>query len=225
VLKSAALTTLFLTTLASAQQQPKPQQPAGEPQVKMHYIHSCSPSREDQAEIRNVLNRVQGRPAFSRDFEVTRGRTTLKDSPDSRFVRLRRDMAPESPLMTAQYSMSTDDAETVETLVLRSREAKEFHELALEDNVSAGAASPASLLTVNTPVSRIRVERIGKGSIILTRCADADQSAYEPLFRQSSEIMAQYRRALGLGNTIQSDVAWMSGAPKAKAVSHGPARK
>ena len=181
--------------------------------------------------MKSVFGKVQGRPAFSRDFEVTRGRTAVKDAPDAKYVRLRRDMAPESPLLAAQYSISTDAAVTVETLVLRSRDEKDFHELALEDSASAGAASPAAMLKVDTPVSRIRVERIGKGSIVLARCQEADQSAYEPLFRQATDIMAAYRKALSLG-TIRTDVSWMTqstsptpsaGTARTKAPAHAPA--
>jgi hypothetical protein len=228
------LTLIALAGAAAAQQESKPQQPPGQPPVKLNYINACSPSTEDQAQIKSVFARVGGRLAFSRDFEVTRGRVAVKDAPDAKYVRLRRDMAPESALLAAQYSISTDATATVETLVLRSRDEKDFHELALEDAVSAGAASPATLLKVSTPVNRIRVERIGKGSIVLSRCQEADQSAFEPLFRQASDIMALYRKALGLG-AIQSDIAWMSmststasspatASPrKAKAPAHTPA--
>jgi len=208
VLKHAVLTTLFLTTFSPAQQESKPQQPSGQPPVKLNYINACSPSAEDQAQIKSAFAKVQARPAFSRDFEITRGRTVVKGA-DAKYVRLRRDMAAESPLLAAQYSISTDASANVETLVLRSREEKEFHELALEDSASASAASPSAMLKVNTPVSHVRVERIGKTSIVLSRCQEADQSAFEPLFRQATDIMAQYRKALGLG-TIQSDIAWMT---------------
>jgi hypothetical protein len=222
--KSLLLTIFSLAAFASPQQEPKAQQPAGQPPVKLNFINACSPSPEDQAEIKRILGRVPARPAFSKDFEVTRGQATLKDAPDSRFVRLRRDMPPESSLLAAQYSMSSDETTTVETLVLRSRDTKDFHELALEDRVSTGAAPPASLLAVNTPVSRIRVERIGKGSLVLSRCPEADQSALEPLFLQASETMALYRKALGLRAMIQSDVVWLAGPAKAKtkAAGHAP---
>jgi hypothetical protein len=208
VLRDAVLTTLILAAFSPAQQESKPQQPSGQPPVKLNYINACSPSAEDQAQIKSAFAKVQARPAFSRDFEITRGRTVVKDA-DAKYVRLRRDMATESPLLAAQYSISADATSTVETLVLRSREEKEFHELALEDSASAGAASPAAMLKVNTPVSHVRVERIGKPSIVLSRCQETDQRAFEPLFRQATDIMAQYRKALGLG-TIRSDIAWMT---------------
>jgi hypothetical protein len=58
------------------------------------------------------------------------------------------------------------------------------------------------------------VERLNKGSAVLTRCEEVDQSAYEPVFRQASEIMAQYRAALGLRNAFRTDIAWLNPAPK-----------
>lgn len=201
-----------LSSISMAQQtEPKATpSPSGQPQTKFNILNVCRPSAEDQAEIKNVFAKVATKPVFTRDFEISRGRATLKDSPDSVFVRLRRDMAPDSPLMTTQYSMSTDDTSTIETLVLRSRDAKDFHELALEDRVSAGAAAPTAILGVDTPVTRIRVERFGKKSIVLARCPNADQSQYEPLFRDASDLMARYRKALGLRSAFQTDINWLS---------------
>lgn len=186
-----------------------------DPQVKLNYVNACSPSPEDQATLKNALTRGAAKPAFGQDFEISRGRATVKDSPPSRFVRLRRDFAPESPFLTAQYSMSIDEKSTIETLVLRLRDPKEFHELAIEDRVSSGAASPATVLATDTPAARIRLERLTKSSITLSRCDGADQSAYEPLFKQASAIMASYRGALGLRGAFRSDIAWLN-APKPK---------
>lgn len=222
VLRPALIIAIFLLGSSAAQQpekkaeqtrqeQPQPGQPQpGQPQVKVHYLNVCAPPAEDQAELKAALAKVSARPAFSRDFEISRGRLTMQDSPDSKFVRLRRDMAPESPLLTAQYSMSADPANTIETLVLRMRDPKQFHELSLEDRVSTVAAAPSAVLSVDTPVSRIRLERFSKNSIVLARCADADQSAYEQFFREASQIMAQYRKALALRNAFRSDIAWLN---------------
>jgi hypothetical protein len=115
--------------------------------------------------------------------------------------------------MTAQYSMSTDSTNTIEILVLRPRDPKDFLEIVMEARVSAGAASPASVLAMDTPAMRVRIERLNKGSAVLTRCQEADQSAYDPVFRQASEIMARYRAALGLRTEFRSDIAWLNPAP------------
>jgi len=76
-------------------------------------------------------------------------------------------------------------------------------------------------LAVDTPVARVRIERIGKSSVVLARCEGADQSVDNPLFQQATEIMAKYRGALGLRNSFHSDIAWLSGETK----SAGPAKK
>lgn len=224
MLRSALIIIVLLAGFAAAQQpekhaeqsqQEQPKQGQGQPeqpQVKVHYLNVCAPPAEDQAELKAAFARVSAGPAFSRDFEISRGRLTMQDSEDSKFVRLRRDMAPESPLLTAQYSMSTDPTNTIETLVLRMRDPKQFHELSLEDRVSTAAAAPSAVLGVDTPVSRIRLERFSKNSIVLARCPNADQSAYEEFFRNASGIMARYRKALGLRNAFRSDIAWLSGA-------------
>ena len=225
-----ALTILFLLAtacLAQQDQQPAVPQPTatpaeGKPQVKVNYLNVCTPGTDEEAIIKGALAAVQAKPAFSTDFEVSRGRTTLKDAPDAKYVRLRRDFAPESPLLTAQYSVSTDATNTVEILVLRPRDPKDFLQVVMEDRVSADAAKPLSLLQVDTPASRIRIERLNKSSAVLTRCAEVDQNAYEPMFRQASDIMAQYRSALGLRTAFHSDIAWLNPTPKAASV---PKRK
>src|SRR5262249_55338831 len=139
---------------------------------------------------------------------------TMKDSPYANYVRVRRDFAPESPLLTAQYSMSTDSAITIEILVLRPRDPKEFLEVVMENRVSAGAAAPLAVLQSDTPTSRVRIERLNKSSAVLTRCQEVDQSAYEPVFHQASSIMAQYRAVLGLRNAFRADIVWLNPGPK-----------
>jgi hypothetical protein len=221
-----AFATLFLLAAAclalSQDQQPPAPQPTvpsteSKPQVKVNYLNVCTPGTEEQTIIKGALTAVQPRPVFSADFEISRGRTTLKDAPDAKYVRLRRDFAADAPLLTAQYSMSTDTTNTIEILVLRARDPKDFLQVVLENRVTAGASTPLALLQVDTPTSRVRVERLNKSSAVLTRCEEVDQSAYEPVFHQASEIMAQYRAALGLRNAFRTDIAWLNPAPKAPA--------
>jgi hypothetical protein len=217
VLKRAL--TLLLAAFAFAQQEPKPEPPAGQPQVKMNYLNVCAPSAEEQTGIKGAMAAVPDKPAFIQDFEISRGLATMKDAFPSKFVRLRREFSSESPFLTAQYSISNDSTSTIETLVLRMRDPKDFYELSLQDQSSSAAASPLTMLAVDTPVARVRVERLTKSSIVLARCQDADQSAYEPLFRQASDIMARYRKALGLGSVLHSDLAWLGGPAKANGTS------
>jgi hypothetical protein len=225
-----ALTILVLLATAAAQDQQKPPaaqptapSPEGKPQVKVNYLNVCTPGTDEETIIKGALAAVQSKPAFSADFEVSRGRTSLKDAPDAKYVRLRRDFAPESPLLTAQYSMSTDATNAIEILVLRPRDPKDFLQVVMEDRVSADAAKPLSLLQVDTPTSRVRIERFNKSSAVLTRCPEVDQSAYEPIFHQASEIMAHYREALGLRTAFRTDIAWLNSASKPAAP--GPKRK
>lgn len=208
-----AIILIFGLALAGAQQEPA--RSGDKPQVRVNYLNVCAPSAEEQAVLKGALAKGQIKPVFARDFEISRGQASLKDAPDSKFVRLRRDFAAESPLLTAQYSISIDRDSTIETMVLRARDIKDFYEVSLEDRASASAAPASTMLAVDTPVSRIRVERMGKSSVVLARCQDADQNAYEPLFRQASELMAQYRRALELNTTIRSEIAWLSSSGRA----------
>src|SRR5262249_19738879 len=134
------LATIFLAASAFAQQP--------EPQVKLNYLNVCAPSQDEQSQMKAALAKVQIKAAFSRDFEISRGQATLQDAPDARFVRYRRDLVSDSPLLAAQYSMSSDSKSIVETIVLRLRDPKDFHEISLEDRVTAGAMSPSSLMAV-----------------------------------------------------------------------------
>ncbi len=211
MLKPALIVACLAGSFCVAQETEKKTQPAtDQPQVKVHYLNVCAPPAEDQAEIKSAFAKIPAKPGFGPDFEVSRGHATLQDSPDSRFVRLRRDMAADSPFLTAQYSISRDASNIIETLVLRLRDPKQFHEISMEDRVSSSAASPTTVLSTETPVSRIRLERFSKNSIVLARCQESDQSAYEPLFREASDIMSRYRKALGLATTFRYDVNWLT---------------
>src|SRR5262249_17748062 len=100
---------------------------------------------------------------------------------------------------------------------------REFFEVAIEDRVSTGAASPVAVLTSNTPASRIRIERLSKSSVVLARCPDADQNIYEPLFREATDLMSRYRTALGLKTVFRSAIAWLSTETSGKSPASKPA--
>ncbi len=226
MLKPALTIAILLAGIARAQQQqPSQAQTPAKPQVKINVINVCMPAKEDQAVINSALAVVPAKPSFSSDFEISRGHTTLKDEPDARYVRLRRDFVSESPLMTAQYSISSDSDNTIELLVLRMRDPKEFLEISIEDRVSSASATPGAVLSTDTPVSRVRIERLGKNSAGLAHCQEIDQSAYDPTFRRASEIMAQYRAAMGLRTTFRSDIAWLNPTPGAAAHKKQNAKK
>ena len=197
--------------LASAQQAP----PAGQPQVRINYLNVCTPSADEQKEIAAALARIPQKPGFGPDFEIARGRTTMPDAPVSTWVRVRHDFPDSALFSNAQYSMSVDEQRVVETLVLRFHEPKDLLTISIEDGVSA--ATPAQVLATDTPATRLRIERVGKGSIGLARCQGADQSAYEPLFQSASQVLARYREALGVRRTVLSDLQRLgTGKPPAR---------
>ena len=104
-----------------------------------------------------------------------------------------------------QFTYSDDPKNTLETAVFYSREAKDVMQVALEDQVAAGT-SPEAVLAADTPVSHIRIERFGKPSLVLARCPNVDQTAYEPLFRTASEIVAAYRARLDAKQIVPSEL-------------------
>lgn len=189
-------------------QEIKPANP--DTKMRVNYLNVCLPGEDDQKELRAALGRIPVKAVFTADFEISRGSVSLENAATSRYLRLRRDMAAKSGFNVAQYSLSTDPERTVETLVLKLDNPKDLVSITLEDQVSSSATSPAMVLDVDTPVSRIKLERFGKASLVLARCEEADQSVYEPLFAQASKVLAEYRRGLGLRGVFRGDLAWLA---------------
>jgi hypothetical protein len=228
--------------LATAQQVDN-QAAAQQPQVKVNVLNVCTPSAEEQKEISAALERIPRRPLFSSDFEISRGRSTLTDVPNflqpgqnaqssdepstASYVRIRHEFSVQAVFSSVQYSFSNDGHNMVETLVLHVRDPKELIEVSLEDSASS-VTSAEAMLTTNTPVSRVRLERFGKSSVALARCSATengpapDQSAYEHLFRSASEILADYRSLLGVRKTVPDELAKVSGGRRSK--PHDPMR-
>ncbi len=213
---------------------------AQQPQVKVNVLNACSPSAEDQRELSAALATVPGKPVFGADYEVARGHSTLDPGTSipgmqplpaaaasaANWVRVRREFPATTPFSNVQYSFSVDATNMVETLVLRVREPKDLMQVSIEDSASA-VTSAAAMLTSNTPVSRIKLERFGKTSVVLARCSGedgnpaADQSAFEPIFRAASSVMSHYRNALGAPRMVPQELARLGAFGAAKPVASG----
>ena len=209
-------------------------------------LNVCTPSVEEQKEIAAALARIPKQALFGSDFEVSRGRSTLTDMPNfikptegthipgetsvASYVRMRREFSVQALFSSVQYSFSDDGENMVETLVLHVRDPKDLIQVSLEDSASA-VSSPAVMLAANTPVSRIRLERFGKPSIALARCAATesgqaiDQSAYEPLFRSASEVLVNYRKLLSVPFTVPEELAKVDSSIKATKPKSAPGSK
>jgi hypothetical protein len=218
-------------TLLFAQQ--APDNPSSQPQVKVNLLNVCTPSADEQKEIAAALTRIPKQPLFSPDFEISHGVSTLTDAPNflqpgqsthisgeasvARYVRIRREFSVQAMFSSVQYSFSNDGQNMVETLVLHVRDPKELIQVSMEDSASA-IGTVAAMVGANTPVSRVRLERFGKSSIALARCSGSengptpDQSAYEPLFRSASEVLAGYRRLLAVKRTVPAELAQIPAA-------------
>jgi hypothetical protein len=207
---------LAMVAAASAQQPP----------VKVNVINVCAPAADEQKELSSALAKVPGKPAFSKDYEVSRGHSTLDPSipipgmqplppgavSAADWVRIRREFPDSTLFSNVQYSFSVDAKNMVETLVLRVRDPKDLMQISIEDSASA-VASATAMLSTSTPVSRVKLERFGKASVALARCSGeegtpaTDQSAYEPIFHAASSIMERYRDALGARKMIPQELA------------------
>jgi hypothetical protein len=226
---------VFLATLPGLCQQ-APEAPSTQPQVKVNMLNVCTPSVEEQKEIAAALARVPKQPLFAADFEISHGLSTLTEAPNflqpgkgaqmsdepsvASYVRIRREFSVQALFASVQYSFSNDGQSMVETLVLHVRDPKDLIQVSMEDSASA-TSSPETMVAANTPASRIRLERFGKSSVALARCPGSengpppDQSAYEPLFRSASEVLANYRSLLGVRHTVPAELAQIPGAQKA----------
>ncbi len=235
---AASLLAVFFLFLAlpGVAQQSSEQAPA-QPQVKVNVLNVCTPSAEEQKEIASALARILRNPLFGADFEVSRGRSSLTEAPNflrpgqhaeisdessvASYVRIRREFAVQAMFSSVQYSFSNDGENMVETLVLHVRDPKDLIQVSLEDSASA-ISTAETMLGSNTPVSRIRLERFGKSSVALARCAGTetgpapDQSAYEPLFRSASEVLIAYRGVLGVRKIVPEELAKIAGTASPK---------
>jgi hypothetical protein len=234
----------FLVTLPAVAQQ-APETPSTQPQVKVNLLNVCTPSTEEQKEIAAALARVPKQPLFSADFEISHGRSTLTESPNflqpghgaqmsdepsvADYVRIRREFSVQALFSSVQYSFSNDGQNMVETLVLHVRDPKDLIQVSMEDSAST-IGSAETMVAANTPASRVRLERFGKSSIALARCPGSDngpppdQSAYEPLFRSASEVLANYRVLLGVRHTVPAELAQIPGAATKEAAKSRSAK-
>jgi hypothetical protein len=207
--------------------------------VKVNYLNVCNPSDEEQKELQAALSRIPKQPKFARDFEISRGRSTMSEqanvlqampapseeagTPVSDWVRIRHEFGALSAFANAQYSFTTDEQGAIENLVLRLREPKDLVQISLSDTVTT-TESPKEIVAVDTPVDRIRLERFGKSSVVLARCPAGDQSKYNYLFETASTILSTYRGAMGVRTTIPLDMARLGGTP-AKKTAAKPEKK
>ena len=236
---------VLLVALAAATvpAQEAPQGEKGKPQVKINYINVCAPSEDERKEMSAALARIPAKSSFSADFEVSRGHTTQTPESlafakaalpgaveqaagaESSWVRIRRDFTG-TPFATAQYSISFDAKSVTETFVFRMREFKkdEIVQVALEDSISA-ASDPIVVAQSETPIDHVKVERFGKSSLGLRRCAEADQSSLEPLFRTANEIARHYRAALRVRESVPADLRRVGAGAASKAATSSPKPK
>ncbi len=205
---------------ASVSAQEPPASKPSTPQVKVNYLNVCTPSDADTAELTAALDRVPIKPTFAVDYEIAKGRSTASDDavmaghgakmaegpPSvSRWVRIRKEFPENSAFSNAQYSFSVAGDRAAETLIFRLRDPKDLLQLSISDTVAA-LANPAESVAANTPADRIRIERFGKSSVVLTRCPQADQASYEPVFQRASVILNAYRQLLGVRRLVPQDL-------------------
>jgi hypothetical protein len=203
---------------------PAPPQPGGQPQIKITYLNVCTPSDDEKKELTDALGRIPLKPPLANDYEVARGHSSMSSGelaaklaggnlPPSTWVRMRHEFSG-GYFANAQYSMTRDENGIGETLVFRVRDPKDLMQVVFTDTVTT--TDPAAVLAVDTPPTRIKLERFGKSSVGLTRCPGADQSAYQGLFQSAARITSAYRDVLGARKTVPAEFARLGGVTKPK---------
>jgi hypothetical protein len=235
---TAVISVTFAMAARAYAQQPAASQ---QPKVKVNVLNVCKPSAEEQKELTSALAKIPAKPVFGADYEIARGHSVIDQStpipgmpalpPGSvsaaDWVRVRHDFPDAALFSNVQYSFSVDSTNMVETLVLRVREPKDVMEVAIEDSASA-VTSAAAMLSTSTPISRVKLERFGKSSVVLARCVAiegseaTDQSVYDPIFHAASSIMERYRDALGARKMVPQELGHLgvggSASTKADAI-------
>ena len=207
----AMLSAVLLCSTALSQNSPAVARKSDQgPPLRVNVLNVCTPSAEEQQELKSALARLPKAPGFSADYEISRGVSAVGDDKSAKYVRLRRDFKSDSAFATVQYSLSSDPENTIETLVFRARDVKDLLALAIEDKLSTAATKPSTVIQSDTPAARLRVERAGKTTLALARCESVDQSQYEPILTQASTALANYRRLLKLRTMLATDVSWLS---------------
>lgn len=204
---------------AAIAQDAQPAKPAP-PQVRVNYLNVCAPSDAEKAEISAALDRLPPKPRFAIDFEIARGRSAASEDavtagqnakmsdekPSiSRWVRIRKEFPDASPFSSVQYSFSVAEDKAVETLIFRLRDPKDLLQVSISDSTTA-LANPAQVVAAKTPADRVRIERFGKSSLVLARCKESNQSAYEPLFSKATNLLNLYRELLDARRVVPQDL-------------------
>ena len=185
------------------------------PKIQVSFLNSCHPSFADSEEIHRALARLKEHAAFTADFEITRGVTTLTgeqahtagaymvSATRSPWVRIRRNFGEKSAIASVQYTFSQEGNSVGETLSLAPRDTHDMLEVLISSSV---AGTPAQAVAADTPPERIRVERFGRGSLVLQRCGE-DQTVYQPVFEEARQIFEHYRVALGVKTVVPAELA------------------
>ena len=179
-----------------------------QPQIRLNYMNVCVPNAKDQEVLVSALNSMLPAASPIADYEQTRGRATTENEVVW-YIRLRREFPAKSAFTTAQYTIQEDGEKMSEVLVLHPRDSKTTLQILLEDSAPLQSGPLASFLSVNSPVTRIKIERFGSSSVGLSRCEEADQHAYDAIFHQASQVFAAYRGSLGLKSLLRTDLTWL----------------
>ena len=234
----AAALTLLARSQSNAQSPQTPPPPAEQKQPEVHvtYLNVCTPPDDEKKLLGDMLAHISASPAFSADFEISRGRTGATTGelaaklaggalPPSSWVRMRHDLSS-GYYANVQYSMTRDENGIVEVLVFRVRDPKEVMQVALSDSVTV--TDPGIVLSADTPAARVKIERFGKSSVGLAHCPGADQREYEPLFRSANKVLASYRDLLGIRRTVPAEFSRLGpinvAKPKKTAAAAAPTK-
>ncbi len=122
-------------------------------------------------------------------------------------MRIRRSFPEKAAIASVQYTFSVEGRAVGEVLSLVPRVAHDDAHDVVEVLISSSVVgTPVQALAADTPPERIRVERFGRGSLVLQRCGE-DQTVYQPVFEEARQIFEHYRVALGVKTLVPAELA------------------
>jgi hypothetical protein len=187
------------------------------PKLQLNVMNVCTPNEAEQAQLAAALAKLSERPVFGPDFEVARGRTTGPEGAVD-WVRLRREFSRNPTLSNVQFIFSnglqpataSGRRQVSEKLVFHANASRPGEPLQISLEHESEGETAAQVLGSETSPNRIRLERFGSPSLVLARCSQADQSAYEPLFRTAAARFATYRTALRVRSVVAAELTSLS---------------
>ena len=148
-------------------------------------------------------------PSF---LEAGQGGHVADEPSVASYVRIRREFSVQALFSSVQYSFSNDGTNMVETLVLHVRDPKDLIQVSMEDSASSVTSRRRHAWLQYSgqprPPGALR-QVLGRAGPMLgsRRWSGAGPERLRTLFRGASDVLANYRRLLGVNMIVPDELA------------------